>query len=359
MNFVNQILDELSGDTVSQLGGLLGLDDETAAVATSAAAPSLLAGLASLVTQSDGARKLTNTLGGLGEGSWGSMADLLGGDANAALQKGGGLLNSLFSATLLNGLANSIAKYAGINAATARNLLSYLAPFVLGKVAGIWRSRGGDASALTSFMAEQKENIADALPAGFSLADVPGLSRFSAPAHAAGRRAEAATSSAASWVVPLAVLLVGVMLIWNFIRPREVAEQPRADAERTTTMKPVVPEAPALGAETTALTDSLRGIIASAGETLGKVENAATAEAVEPKLEELRKSLDSALASLGKLPEISKNTVRKFVAGELSPVKEQIERVGRIDGLPAPIRDLIVAIVHKFQQLSGELETSP
>jgi hypothetical protein len=360
MNFVKQILDELSGDTLGKLGSLLGMDDETAESAVSAAAPSLLAGLASLATQSDGTRKLTSALGEFDESSWGNFGELLGGDASALFQKGGNLLTNLFNATLLNGLSNAVAKFAGINSGTARNLLAYLAPMVLGKISALWRSRGGDASALTSFMAEQKENIVEAMPAGFSLADVPGLARFGDTARAAGRRPQAATPSVASWAVPLALLLVAGFLLWNYMQPRQDAAQAARDAaERTTAMKPVVPETTTSTAAATELTDRLQDIIRSAGETLGKIDNAATAEAVKPQLDALNKSLDSSLTMLGNLPEIGKNMVHRFTADQLGPIKEQIERVGRITGMSDEIKELIVTIVKKFQQLSGELKNSP
>ena len=91
------------------------------------------------------------------------------------MQRGFGLLNSLFGDGMISGIANAISRYSGINFDAAKKLLAFLMPMVLGKVAAQWRSQGGTVGALTSLFADQKRNIADAVPAGFSLADIPGL----------------------------------------------------------------------------------------------------------------------------------------------------------------------------------------
>jgi len=357
MNFVKQILDELSGDALSKLSALLGVDDETAESAVSAAAPSLLAGLAGLASQGDGARKLTSALDGLGEAGLGNFSDLLSGDTNSLFQKGGSLLSSLFGEGLLSSLSGAIAKFAGVNSGTAKNLLTYLAPMILGKVATLWRGRGANASALTSLFAEQKKNIAEAMPAGFSLPDVPGLGKFGDAARTAGSRAKTAAPSAASWVVPLALVLLAGFLLWKY-QPRQVADQAAAEAERTTVRKPIVTESPTTPAATE-LTDSLRGIFQSAGETLAQIEDAATAEAAKPQLEELSAKLDTAREALGKLHEIGQNMVRKFVDREFGSLLEKIEKIGMIPAIQAEVKTLIDEIVKKFKELSGEERDSP
>jgi hypothetical protein len=112
---------------------------------------------------------------------------------------------------------------------------------------------GAAPSALTSLFADQKRNIADVIPAGFPLADIPGLSAAGEAVRAAtqtprraAETAEAASGSLASWVLPLAVLIVGGLLLWNFLKPRPPENAPVAQAEKeaatTTVMKPVTPD---------------------------------------------------------------------------------------------------------------------
>lgn len=358
MNFVKQIVDELSGDSLNQLSSLLDVDEETAGSAVGAAAPSLLAGLAGLASQGDGAHKLTGALGGLGDAGQGNFSELLGGDTNALFQQGGSLLNNLFGAGLLSRLSDAVAKYAGINVETAKNLLTYLAPMILGKVAAIWRSRGGNASALTSLFAEQKKNITDAMPAGFTLPAVPGLGKFSDAARTAGRRAETAAPSAASWVVPLALVLLAGFLLWSYLKPKPSDEQAAANAERTTAMKPIVTESPE-SSEVAQLTESLKGIFQSAGKTFAQIENEATAAAAMPELKELNSKLDEARESLEKLPQIGRTAVRKFVGEQFEPLKEQIDKIGLIPTIKGEVKTLIDEIVKKFNELSGENRESP
>jgi hypothetical protein len=358
MNLVRQIVDELSGDVLGKLSSLLGIDSETTESAAGAAVPSLLAGLAGLASQEDGARKLTSALGGLDQGMVGNFGQLLGGDASALAQKGGSLLGSLLGDGMLNNFSNAISRFTGLNIATTKSLLTYLAPLVLGKVAAQWRSRGGNASALTSLFSEQKKNIADAVPAGFSLPDVPGLAKFGAAARTAGRTAETASRSVASWAVPLALALVAAFLLWNYLQPRQpvnpAAAEAQADkAERTTALKPVVPEMPAVG-DVAQLTDSLTGIFKSATDTFSGIKDAASAESAMPQLKELSMKLDTARAALGKLPEMGQGTIRQFVDEHFAALKDKIEAAGLIPGIRAEIKALIDEIVNKIKELSSE-----
>ncbi len=55
MNLVKQIMDQLSGSALGQLGSLLGTNAETTERATSAAVPALLSALAGMASHDDGA----------------------------------------------------------------------------------------------------------------------------------------------------------------------------------------------------------------------------------------------------------------------------------------------------------------
>jgi hypothetical protein len=239
-------------------------------------------------------------------------------------------LGSLFGDGMITGLSNAISRFTGINPGTARSMLAYVLPMILGKVAGQWRSAGGTANALTSLFADQKRNIADAAPAGFSLADIPGwpdagdVSRAAAHTqHRATERAEAGAGSVANWLLPLAVLLVGGFLLWNFLKPRPenpVASKPAAQTEpqSTTVLKPVTPEIPALS-DVARTTNELKSILTTASADLGTITDVATAEAAMPKLEALKTKLDGIQTSWAKLPESSQPALREVVNEQLQP----------------------------------------
>jgi hypothetical protein len=358
MNLVNQVMENLSGESLDKLSALLGSDSESTETAARAAVPSLLAGLAGLASQESGAKKLTSALGGLDDGMLGNVFQLLSGDTNALMEKGGGLLSGLFGDGLINGLANAVARYSGFNIATVKKLLSYLAPVILGSVAKQWRSRGATAGALTNLFAEQKQNIQDSMPAGFEMPSVPGLERVGATARATGRAAENASRSAASWAVPLALALLAAYLIWSFMQPRQVANPANdAELERTTAMKPVVPDMPAAH-DAADLTGHLTEFAESATDTFAGITDATSAAAAMPQLKELSTQLDAARESFGNLPEAGRAAIRTFANQHFGDLLKKIDAVNLIPGLPAEVKMLINQIVDKIREFGTAQRTA-
>jgi hypothetical protein len=369
MNLVKLITDQFSDETLGKLSAVLGTDSETASAAATAAVPTLLSGLAGMASRGEGAKKLTDMLSGIDAGSMGNLASLLGGDTGSLLQRGTGLLSSLFNDNIISGASNAISRYAGINPGTAKTLLAALLPMVLGKVAAQWRSQGGTVSALTSLFADQKRNIADAVPAGFSLADIPGLPGAEAARAATdttrrtAEKAEAATSSAASWILPLAVLLVGGFLLWKFLVPRPAGEIAADKTERTTTtaMKPVVPETRPATPDMAAMPDlaqmpeNMKSFLTNFGDQLGTIKDAASAEAAAPKLEEMKAKLDGFRTAWARLPEASQPALRQMISAQMTPLREKSQQTLAVPG----ISDRIKALINDILQRLTELATQP
>ncbi len=374
MNLVKLISDQFSDETLGKLSAQLGTDGETASAAATAAVPTLLSGLGGMAARGEGAKKLADVLNGIDAGSMGNFAQLLGGDTGALTQRGTGLLNSLFGDGLISTAANAISRYSGINVETAKKLLAFLVPMILGKVAAQWRSQGGTVGALTSLFADQKRNIADAVPAGFSLAEIPGLAGASEAARAATqstrRAAETtatATGSAASWVLPLAVLIVGGLLLWNFLG-RQAGEGTVADKDATTTtvMKPVVPNTEPATPEMTAMpdvariTDDVKGALTSFTDQLSAIKDAATAEAALPKLEELKTKLDGIRAAWARLPEAGQPAIRQLIGAQMGPLKQKAEETLALPGLSERVKALINDILQKLTELATQpMPTAP
>lgn len=362
MDLVNEIMDRCSGEVLGQLSSLLNTDDDTAGYAASAAVPSLLAGLASVASQDDGARKVASALKGLGASSMDEVAGMLRGDSEAVAQRGSSLLNSLFGENMIAGLATAVGKYSGLASDSIRRLLALLTPMVLGKVAAAWKAKGATPQALTSLLADQRHHIAEAMPAGFSLADVPGWSavKHSAAAAPATARRAAATAetgarSAASWAVPLALGALGLLLIWSFMRPRPdanaVADRgARTPAQEVTSLKPVVPDA-STAANVAQINDDLRSIFTTAGEVLGDVKDAASAEAARPQLEELSTKIDGIRALLAQLPATGVDSLRTMADKSIVTLKDQANKTLETPGLGADIKALIDQILRKLAEL--------
>src|SRR5262249_37343565 len=125
-----------------------------------------------------------------------------GSDQRSVTETGTGVLSSLFGGSVLDTLAGTIGKYAGLGEGTSKSLLGLLGPVVLGGVAQQQRQAGLDANGLSNFLASQKDNITSAMPPGFGkmlsgtgLADTLGdawRSGTGAASAAAGRFASAA-----------------------------------------------------------------------------------------------------------------------------------------------------------------------
>ena len=97
-----------------------------------------------------------------------------------------------------------MSRFASIAPGVTQKLLGYLTPLVLGTIASKFTGKSMNAQGLASMLADEKANIANALPSGFSLSDVPGLAAAgSAAARSAAREVEAAGSSLPRWLLPL------------------------------------------------------------------------------------------------------------------------------------------------------------
>ena len=360
MNLVKVITDQLSGETLGKLSGLLGTDSETVGTAASAAVPALLSGLSGLASNADGAKKLTSVLGGLDASSIGNFANMLGGNTSSMLQNGGGLLGSLFGDGMISTAANAISRFSGLNAGAAKTLLSYLMPLVLGKVVGQWKTQGGTPAALTSLFAEQKRNISDAVPAGFSLGEIPGVGvareavrTASDTARRTAETAGRAAPSMASWLLPLAAVLVVGFLLWYFLKPRPatvpaVAQKTATEGERVTAMKPALPDMPSMP-NASQLSGDLTGLFKSVTETFAGIKDAASAEAAAPKLEELSAKIDAMKKALGTLPEAGRTTLQRVIDDQLSPIKEQAQRTLNVPGLSDRVKAIISQVLQKLE----------
>jgi hypothetical protein len=275
--------------------------------------------------------------------------------------KGAGFLGSLFGDGITNAAAGAISRFSGLSQGACKSLLAMLMPLVLGKVASQWKSQGGTPGALSNLFAEQKRNIADAMPTGFSLDDVPGLSDATSAAQSAAsttrRAAETAGRSApsmASWVIPLAIALVAGFLIWNALKPKpaegpEVAEATPSAREEVVAMKPTTPEVPAIPSPQQLGTE-LGTTFETLGDTLGSIRDRASAEAAASKLTEVDAKIDNLGAILAQLPETARSEMQPAIERQVDSLKEQAQRTLEIPGLSDRIKTLINQIITKLER---------
>jgi hypothetical protein len=359
MNLVEHIEDQLSSGLINRLSSLIGASEEVVRSAAGAAVPALLSALSSVTSSGSGAQKLLSALGQLGGGTAESLVHKLSNQPGSVLEQGTSLLNSLFGGSTVSAIVNALSRFAGMAPGVSQKLLGYLTPMVLGAIAGRFAGKSVTTQALSSLFAEQRSNIANALPSGFSLGDVPGLAATGSAVRTAARAAEATGSSAMRWLLPLLGLAALGLLLWWLIPsatpPGPGAPTPdvsRAPAPVATKVR--APEAPEVSIpDATRLSTELTDTFKNLTETLTGVKDVPSAEAALPKLQDLSGKLDVAKAAMQKLADAGKATIKSLVQSSQVKLKELVDKVLAIPGVGEKIRAVVDPIMAKLTDLAG------
>ena len=370
MNLVKSILDQLSGSALDTLSTVAGADTETTRTAAAAAVPTILSALAGMASTDNGARKLGSALDGLDLGTVGNMAKMLTGDSSSLMQKGGNLLASLLGDSLVSNIASSVGRFAGLDSSATKRMISALMPTILGMLGSQWKSQGGTIGGLSSLLSGQKKNFAAAAPAGFSLADIPGLPTAEGALRVAGQAAqrtvdaaEDATKAALKWagvVAGLGLLATrAVVSVWpRKCSARNVAQNRTPQGvvgqnapSATTALRPTLPDMPAIP-DVAALTRDLTGVFNSATQTLGSIRDAASARTALPKLTELNTNIDGIRDYLDKLPAASQAVLGQLVSKQFAPLQEQAARILATPGVDDQTRSMLEGITDKIAGLN-------
>ena len=168
-NLVSSIAEVLGPEVTGRIASGLGLDKGLVQKSLSAGVPALLAAFTSLASKPGGAAKLADAVTQQQPGVITSLANAIGGSGQKALiDTGASALTSLLGGSTMSALTNAIGRYAGIGAGGSKGLMGLLGPVVMGVLGQQQRASGLDATGLANLLASQKDNIARALPAGFS-----------------------------------------------------------------------------------------------------------------------------------------------------------------------------------------------
>jgi hypothetical protein len=355
MNLVELIKDEVLTDRhINQLASLIGAGEGATKSAVGAAVPALLSALSNLAS-GGGVQKLLSALGRFDTGAVGEMMS----HPSAAVEQGGSLLNSLFGASAIPAIVNALARFSNLAPGSMQKLISYLMPLIMGTIASRFAGKTPTAQGLASLFAEQKANIANAVPSGLSLRDIPGLDAAAGAARTAGRAAQDAGSSAMNWLLPLLGLAALGLLLW-FIFGRPAAEpEPGAAAakagtaagERQEVVAPKLPEVEDTAA--VSLGKDLSGVLGSLTDTLGGIKDSAAAEAALPKLKEIVEKLTDAKDAVAKLTDAGTVAVRKIVVSAVDKLKGLVKSVLEIQGVGDTIKSVVDAIMSKLTDLSA------
>ncbi len=152
---------QFGGDTIGQLAGLVGADQEQTGRAVAAALPMLLGSMTGAAKDSSDANAL---FGALSNDHDGSILDMLGpllsgGYASRALGADGGRILGHILGNKQPAVEQTVAKSAGIDASLVKKLLPILAPIVMGYLGRRLRSGGLDAGGLGAILGGEREQV--------------------------------------------------------------------------------------------------------------------------------------------------------------------------------------------------------
>ena len=371
MNLVSLIMQFLAPAIVNKLAGSLGLGQGLAGKAIAAAIPSILAGLAGSASKSGGAAALSGLLAKQDPGLLGNFANMLGGsNQQSMIDQGSNALSSLLGGSQTGALAGAIGKFAGISDGQSKSLLGALAPVVLGTLAKEQKSGGLDAGGLASLLAGQKDNIASALPAGFSnlLQGTGLLDSVSGHVQKAAQTAAPSTRSAdvsaapdsgsiLKYLIPLAIaagllyLLAGRGCDRSEMKteapaPAKVEKvAPAAEAPKAAAPAAEAPKAAMPGAE---LTGQATSAIEALKTALAGVKDEATAKSSLPKLQEIAAQLEKLKGAAGALPVDARHPLVVMISGVMPGLAKAIETALALPGVGAVLKPVL-------DQIAGSL----
>jgi hypothetical protein len=359
MNLVEYIEDQLPAGLSNPLAPLIGAGEGVTRSAIGAAVPALLSALSSSVSTASGAQKLASAVSQLGGVSMEGLAETLVNQPGSLLEQGTGLLSSLFASGSVSAIVNALSRFANIAPGATQKLLGYLTPMIVGAISERFAGKPATTQALSSLFADQKANIANALPRGLSLSDLPGPASTGPAVRIAAREVESTAPSMMKWLLPLLVVGALGLLLWSF-SPRATTPEPTEPAPGAPAVpdqaivKAPVPEVPKVAVpDATQLSTELTDTFKALTETLTGVKDVPSAEAALPKLQDFAPKLDAAKAKLDKLTDAGKATVTELVKSSQAKLKELVDKVLAIPGVGDKIRAVVDPIMAKIKDIAG------
>lgn len=353
MNIVSMAAQYLTPMIVDKIASSLGITSPLAQKAIAAILPTILAGLMGSSSKPEGLGALTKALGQQDTGILGNLGSLIGGAGQAGLIDGGSkVLGSLLGNAGVGSMTNAVAKFAGVGEAPTKSLIGMLAPIALGTLAKQQKADKLDAAGLAKLLAGQKDNIAAAMPAGFSdllkgtgLLDSLGSAAKSVaaasptpaarpPVHEAPRPAPG-SANWLPWAAALALLAFGG---WYFLggggRQVHLPTPPRV----------LVGQQDVAG-QLGSVIEGLRG-------TLVGVRDEQSAKAAVPRLQDMAKQLDGINSLRGQLPADGKKSLASYVGQLLPIVRPLIENALKAAGVGPVAKPILDQILNRLETMS-------
>lgn len=351
MNIVSTIMQLLAPVIINKIASSLGINQGIAGKAIAAIVPAILAGLAGKTSAPGGAADLGSVLGKQDPNILSNLGSLIGGPGQKALtETGNSMLESLLGRSPANALAGAAGKFAGLDNSQSSSLLGVLAPVVLGGLAQSQKAGNLDAGGLAKLLASQKDNIASAMPAGFSelLSGSGLLDSIASPAKKAPPAPPMMPSAPSAvmqgnpilkYIIPGALIAIagyfylgqdgGLVQIEKTAAPVPSAAPPAVNA---------LPGAE-FPTQVTSILDGLKG-------TLTSVTDEASAKSALPKLQDMLAQLDKVKTGAAALPADSRHPLVTLISGVMPGVADMIAKalaIPGVSGVLKPVLDQISA----------------
>jgi hypothetical protein len=379
-NLVSYMMQFLTPDMVGRIAAALGLNRGDAQSGVSAGVPALLAAFSGLADKPGGAQSLVNTVKQQ-SGVLDNFASMIGGtNQSSFIERGSSLLTSLLGTHDQAALTGAVARFSGLGQNRANSMLGMLTPLVMGLIGRHIGARGVDSGSLTSLLASQREQIAQALPAGMGeVLDRAGVgaglesARAASPTAQAGRPAattgqftqsaarpadtrapRGATSGSSNWVywaIPL--LLLGGLLQYLFgpgPHRQQQAMQQAPTPEMTTANKNVIVDG--VDVKNT-LGDSMSDVRTS----LQGVTDVDSAKAALPKLDAAKNQIDRVTGLAGQLTPDQRKTIASVVAPAMPLIDQLTNKVLDMPGVGDVLRPTLDPVKTKLAELAGQPST--
>ena len=367
-NLVSYMMQFLTPDMIGRIAGALGLNRNDAQSGVTAVVPALLAAFSGLADKPGGAQSLVNTVKQQ-SGVLDNFAGMIGGNnLSSFIERGSSLLTSLLGSHDQSALTGAVARFAGLGQNKASSLLGMLTPVIMGLIGRQIGTRGVDIGSLTSLLASQKEQIAQALPNGLGeLLNRTGLSsglesarrattaapgqftQYTPPPRERERADRDATFGIPNWAYWALPLLALSGLLWYLLgRPaqhEQVAQEPAPPVQQSQSQSVTVGGVDiknTIGDSLTDLRTSLQGIT-----------DVASARAALPKLEAARTQIDKVSNLVGQLTPDQRKVVAAVIAPAMPAINRLTDKVLEIPGVGDVLRPTIDPVKTKLADLSG------
>jgi len=396
-NIVDLIKDQVSDQMMGQIGGLVGGDSTQTSSALGGALPGLLSGLAKSAGTSSGAGALFNAVQKQDDGMLGNMGALLGGnDSSNVINQGSSLLGSLLGNGAMGKLAGALTGFSGLNSRGSSSLMGILAPIIIGVIKKKVFDGGLNAGGLASLLGDQQNNIAAAMPQGFSsqLESSGFLDSISAEPMGAISTPEINTPNINTpevnapsgggfmkWLLPLAAVVVlgwlGLKYFGNQGGDVTDAAQGAAatatdaasnaadsatnavagaadaagglSAEALEKAKAAMPA----GVDFDELSGGINDVFGSATDTFSGITDVDSATAAIPALEEVSGKLGGLNDVMTRLPDAAKGPLQSIVSGGMGSLQPIVDKVMGLPGIGPILEPIVGPLLETLGGMAG------